>query len=65
MKFIRSLHHIVRGPVLLVGWTQKIVDGLDGIERSDGHFNESCIPITHGTIPKAWKFHRAEFLAVA
>ena len=36
--------------------TQEVVDGFDGVEGFEGHFDEDCRPVAHGAIPKSGQF---------
>ena len=49
---------------LLMGRAEKIVDGLYGIERRNGHLYKCGVPVAHGAVPQTGKLQRAEFLAV-
>lgn len=39
-----------------MGWTKKVVDGLDGIERTDRHLYEHRVPVAHRSVPESGKF---------
>ena len=39
---------------------EKVVDGLDGIEGSQGNLNENGRPVAHGTIPKSGQLESLE-----
>lgn len=45
-------------------FSKQVVNCLNGIESSDGHFHEDGVPVAHGTIPKTGKFERLQLLAV-
>ena len=38
-------------PTLLMLRTQQVVDGFDGVERFDRHFDKHHIPVAHGAVP--------------
>ena len=42
---------------------EKVVDGLDGIEGSQGNLNENGRPVAHGTIPESGQLKSLELLA--
>ena len=44
--------------------TQQVVDGFDGIERFDRHFDKHRIPVTHGTVPQAGQLKRLKLTSV-
>ena len=47
-----------------MNWAEKVVDGFDGVERGDWHFNEDGVPVAHCAVPKPGKFEGAEFAAM-
>lgn len=38
-------------PTLLMLRTQQVVDGFNGVERFDRHFDKHRIPVAHGAVP--------------
>ena len=48
-----------------VGGAQQVVDGLDGVEGSSGHFDEHRIPVRHGAVPEAGEFESLDLHALA
>lgn len=45
-------------------FSKQVVNCLNGIESSDGHFHEDGVPVAHGTIPETGKLECLQFLAV-
>lgn len=45
-------------------FSKQVVNCLNGIESSDGHFHEDGVPVAHGTIPETRKLERFQLLAV-
>ena len=41
-------------------FAEQVVDGLDGVEGGQGHFDEDGVPVGHGSVPQAGKFLRLE-----
>ena len=44
--------------------TQKVIDGLDGVEGAQWNLNEDGVPVTHGAVPETGQFQSLELTAV-
>ena len=43
---------------------QEVVDGFDGVEGRERHFDHDGVPVAHGAVPEAWQLQSLQFLAV-
>ena len=44
----------------LVGGTQQVVDGFDGVEGVDGYLDKDGVPVAHGAVPQSRQLEGAQ-----